>query len=115
MDSPRRKEGPEKQTIPEESLTSITSSGNGGSGLIKGLSFALLRNDGMQFSPTDAAFIRAKKKNHRHICLRDQPVEVRLRDKLQPKDRFKVISGMGETMFIAQDHNADDMLKTGQI
>ena len=40
---------------------------------------------------------------------------MRLRDKLQPKDRFEVISGKGETMLITQDHNADEMLKTGGI
>ena len=53
--------------------------------------------------------------DHRHICPRDQPIEVWLRDKLQSKDRFKVISSKGETMLVAQDHNADEMLKTGGI
>ncbi|KAF2584393.1 hypothetical protein F2Q70_00035670 [Brassica cretica] len=45
----------------------------------------------------------------------DQPIEVRFRNKLQPKDRFKVVSGKGETMLIAQDHDANEMLKTGGI
>ncbi|KAF3561355.1 hypothetical protein DY000_02012705 [Brassica cretica] len=33
---------------------------------MKGLSFGLLRNSGMQFSSTDAAFTRTKKKNFVH-------------------------------------------------
>ena len=40
---------------------------------------------------------------------------MRLRDKLQPKDRFKMVSGKGETMLVAQDHDADEILKAGGI
>ena len=40
---------------------------------------------------------------------------MRFRNKLQPEDRFKVVSGKGEAMLIAQDHNANEMLKTGGI
>ncbi|KAF2537723.1 hypothetical protein F2Q68_00019677 [Brassica cretica] len=53
--------------------------------------------------------------NHRHVFPRDQPVEVRFRDKLQPEDRFKVISGKGEAMLIAQNHDTNEMPKTGGI
>ena len=76
------------------SLTLIVSSGNGGIGLMKGPSFGLLRNNGMQLSSTDAALMRTNNKNffhelrletldHRHEGPRNQPVIVRLRDKLQ--------------------------------
>ena len=40
---------------------------------------------------------------------------MRLRDKLQPKDRFKMVSGKEETMLVAQDHDADEMLEAGGI
>ncbi|KAF3573368.1 hypothetical protein F2Q69_00059181 [Brassica cretica] len=46
---------------------------------------------------------------------RGQPVIVRLRNKLQFKERFEVLGGKGETMLITQDHNADEMLEAGRI
>ncbi|WZZ03264.1 hypothetical protein YC2023_089185 [Brassica napus] len=48
------------------SLTAIVSSGNRAIRLMKGRSFGRLRNNGMQLSSTDAAFIRTKKKNFFH-------------------------------------------------
>ena len=37
---------------------------------------------------------------------------MQFRDKLHPEDRFKVVSGKGEAMLIAQDYDANEMLKT---
>ena len=53
--------------------------------------------------------------DHRHVVPRGQPVIIRLRNKLQPKDRFKVIGGKGQTMLITQDHNANEMLEIDGI
>ncbi|KAF3541481.1 hypothetical protein F2Q69_00022640 [Brassica cretica] len=97
---------------------------------MKGRSFGLVRNSGMQLCSIDAALIRTKKKNlfhelkleinhksldHRHVVPRGQPVIIWLRNKLQPKERFKVIGRKGQTVLITQDHNANEMLETDGI
>ncbi|KAF2585028.1 hypothetical protein F2Q70_00035966 [Brassica cretica] len=128
VDSPRRKEGPEKQTIPEEIPHFDHVFGKWGKRVDQGTVIRLApeRWDVILFDRCSVytgeeeelrprVKVGNKPLNHRHICPRDQPVEVRLRDKLQPKDRFKVVSGKGEAMLVAQDHNADEMLKAGGV
>ena len=95
---------------------------------MKGPSFGLIRSNGMQLSSIDAALIRTKKEellprvkvggkplDHQHVVPRGQPVIFWLRNELQPKERFQVISGKGKTMFITQDHDANKMLEAGRI
>ncbi|KAF2562293.1 hypothetical protein F2Q70_00017654 [Brassica cretica] len=60
------KEVQKKGPFLSRSLTAIMSSGNGVRGLIKGVSFGNLRNNGMQLCSTDAASTRTKKKNFFH-------------------------------------------------
>ncbi|KAF2592199.1 hypothetical protein F2Q70_00043254 [Brassica cretica] len=65
-DSPRRKEGPEKRTISKEILNFIHVFGEWEKRVDAGTDIRLAPKNGMQFSSTDAAFIRTKKKNFVH-------------------------------------------------
>ncbi|KAF2531382.1 hypothetical protein F2Q70_00029060 [Brassica cretica] len=60
------KEVQKNEPFLRRSLTSVISSGNGASGLMKGRSFGNLRSSGIQLSSKDAASIRSKKKNFFH-------------------------------------------------
>ncbi|KAF3494993.1 hypothetical protein DY000_02052926 [Brassica cretica] len=127
-DSPRRKEGPEKQTIPKEISHFNHFFGEWEKRVDEGTvirlapkQWVVILFDGCSIY-TDKeeelwprVGVGNKPLNHRNIFPRDQPVEVRFRNKLQPKNRFKVVSGKGETMLRAQDHDANEMLKTGGI
>ncbi|KAF2539679.1 hypothetical protein F2Q68_00021209 [Brassica cretica] len=53
--------------------------------------------------------------DHRHEIPRDQSVLVRLRDDLQPKERFEVVDVEGETVLVAQDHDANEVLDTDGV
>ncbi|KAF2620666.1 hypothetical protein F2Q68_00039307 [Brassica cretica] len=127
-DSPRRKEGPEKRTIPEEipHFDHVFEEWEKRVDEWTAIRLAPEQWDAILFDGrgvyTDKEEelrprVRGRNKplNHRHIFPRDQPVEVRFRNKLQPKNRFKVVNGKGEAMLIAQDHDANEMLKTGGI
>ena len=127
-DSPRRKEDPEKWTIPEE----IPHFDHVFGEWVKWVDERpVIRLPPEQWDAIlfDGCIVYTNKEeelrprvrvgnkplNHRHIFPTDQPVEVSFRNKLQPEDRFKVVSGKGEAMLIAQDHDANEMLKTGGI
>ncbi|KAF2581849.1 hypothetical protein F2Q70_00011709 [Brassica cretica] len=124
-DSPRRKEGPKKCTIPEEIPHFDHVFGEWVKRVDEGTVIrpapeqedAILLDGGGVYTDKEEE-LRPRVRvgnNHRHIFLRDQPVEVRFRNKLQAEDRFKVVSGKGKAMLIAQDHDANEMLKTGGI